>query len=393
MAGAGRRYDRCMAAPTPPGPLPPLTPEEELRYGRHLDLPEVGPVGQRRIKAARVLLVGAGGLGSPVALYLAAAGVGQLGIVDPDKVERSNLQRQVLHGTRDLERPKVDSALDRLRDLNPGVEVLPRRAFLAADNAAALIEGYDLVVDGADNFATRYVLSDACVRAGKPCFHGSVFRFEGQVTVLCAPGGPCYRCLYPEPPPAGAVPSCAEVGVLGVVPGLVGLLQASEVLKWITGAGTPLVGRLLLLDALGPTFRTVNIHRDPDCPACGRGRLSSPPPVPAACTPASAVAFVPTLSPAELRDRRSRGDDMDLVDVREPDEWAQGRIEGARLSPLSSLSEALPSFDPARDVVLYCRTGVRSAQAVRLLQAAGLTRVFSLAGGIKRWEAEAATVP
>jgi sulfur-carrier protein adenylyltransferase/sulfurtransferase len=260
-----------MGMPTgrPEGELPPLSADEQRRYGRHLLLPEIGPVGQRRLKAARVLLVGAGGLGSPAALYLAAAGVGALGVVDGDYVDESNLQRQVLHGTGGVGRSKVESARDRLRDLNPGVEVIARHDWLTAENAQELVGAYDLVVDGTDDFATRYLLSDTCVRAGKPNFHGSVYRFEGQATVLCAPEGPCYRCLYPEPPPAGLAPACELAGVLGAVPGVIGLVQATEVVKWVTGAGTPLVGRLLLYDALGPEFRVVRVRKDPRCPACG----------------------------------------------------------------------------------------------------------------------------
>jgi adenylyltransferase/sulfurtransferase len=261
----------------------PLTPDELLRYGRQITLAEVGEAGQRKLRDARVLLVGAGGLGSPVALYLAAAGVGTLGIVEPDWVDPSNLHRQVLHGAGDVGRKKLDSARDRLLALNPAVRIEPHDAWFYVDNALSLVQAYDLVVDGTDSFETRYLVNDACVLAGKPNFYGSVFRFEGQATVLCAPGGPCYRCLYPEPPPPGVVPSCAEGGVLPVVPGLVGLIQATEVLKWITGAGTPLVGRLLLVDALGPEFRTVRVHPDPRCPACGTREIREVRPAPFTC--------------------------------------------------------------------------------------------------------------
>jgi adenylyltransferase/sulfurtransferase len=379
-----------MSTRRPASDLPPLSAEEQLRYGRHLVLPEVGPLGQRRIRAARVLLVGAGGLGSPVALYLAAAGIGTLGIVDGDTVDASNLQRQVLHGTRDVGRSKLDSARDRLRDLNPGVEVVAHDGWFSAENALDLVGAYDLVVDGTDNFRTRYLVNDACVLAERPNFHGSVFRFEGQATVFCAPGGPCYRCLYPEPPPAGLVPSCAEGGVLGVIPGLVGLIQATEVLKWVTGAGTPLVGRLLLVDALGPEFRTVRIRRDPRCPACGTRTIRGVAEVPAAClAPAAAgPGAVPVIEPQELARRIRSRDPLDLVDVREPDEWAAGRIEGARLVPLSTLRDALATFDGARDVVVYCRSGARSAAAVQQLRMAGVERVWNLAGGILRWQSE-----
>ncbi len=373
------------------GDLPPLSPEEQLRYSRHLILPEVGPLGQRRLRAARVLLVGAGGLGSPAALYLAAAGIGTLGIVEGDRVDHTNLQRQVLHGTRDVGRKKLDSARDRLRDLNPGVEVIAHDGWLGAENALSLVGEYDLVVDGTDNFRTRYLVNDACVLAGRPNFYGSVYRFEGQATVFCAPGGPCYRCLFPEPPPPGLVPSCAEGGVLGVVPGLVGMIQATEVLKWLTGAGTPLVGRLLLVDALGPEFRTVRIRPDPLCPACGTRTIRSVAELPALCAAPAAAApagAVPTLQPRELAARRERGEALDLVDVREEHEWAQGRIQGARLVPLATLQDARSTFDGRRDVVIYCRSGARSATAVRQLRAMGVERVWSLAGGILRWEAE-----
>ncbi len=382
-----------MATGRPASELPRLTPEEQLRYSRHLILPEIGPDGQRRIRAARVLLVGAGGLGSPVALYLAAAGIGTLGIVEGDRVDATNLQRQVLYGTRDVGRTKLDSAQDRLRDLNPGVEVVAHDGWFSAENALDLVRAYDLVVDGTDNFRTRYLVNDACAIAGKPNVYGSVFRFEGQATVFCAPGGPCYRCLHPEPPPPGLVPSCAEGGVLGVVPGLVGLIQATEALKWVTGAGTPLVGRLLLVDALGPHFRTVRIQPDPSCAACGTRTIRTVQDLAAACAGPAAAAEedpVPTLEPEELAVRRRRGDDLDLVDVREPHEWEQGHIDGARLVPLSTLPGALPTFQAGRDVVVYCRTGGRSARAVRQLRALGVERAWSLAGGIVRWEAEAA---
>ncbi|HVO21687.1 MAG TPA: molybdopterin-synthase adenylyltransferase MoeB [Anaeromyxobacter sp.] len=379
-----------MPAPTPPGGLPRLSPEEQLRYGRHLVLPEVGPLGQRRLKAARVLLVGAGGLGSPVALYLAAAGVGTLTIVEADRVEASNLQRQVLHGTAQVGRKKGESARDRLRDLNPHVDVALEDRWFSVENALELVRAHDLVVDGTDSFATRYLVNDACVLAGKPNFYGSVFRFEGQASVFCAPGGPCYRCLYPEPPPPDLVPSCAEGGVLGVVPGLVGVVQASEVLKWLTGAGTPLVGRLLLVDALGPEFRTVKVNRDPLCPACGTRQIRELREDPRYCRPGHPApeTAVPTIEPDELRERLGRGDDLDLVDVREPDEWGGGHLAGARLVPLSQLGEHLGSFAPDREVVLYCSAGGRSERAARQLLERGLTRVRNLSGGIRRWVEE-----
>ncbi|HET6412829.1 MAG TPA: molybdopterin-synthase adenylyltransferase MoeB [Anaeromyxobacter sp.] len=373
-----------------PNELPPLSPGERLRYGRHLVLPELGEVGQRRIRAARILLVGAGGLGSPVALYLTAAGVGTLGIVEGDRVELSNLQRQVLHGTGDVGRRKVDSAKDRLADLNPSVELALHDGFLTAKNALELVGAYDLVVDGADNFATRYLLNDACVLAQRPLVHGSVFRFEGQATVLCAKDGPCYRCLYPEPPPPSLVPSCAEGGVLGVVPGLVGLVQATEALKWVAGVGTPLVGRLLLVDALGPRFLTVGIERDPACPACGTRTIRSVGEIPESCGGHKAAMSpeVPELEPRELASRRARGDDLDLVDVREPEEWARSHIAGARLVPLATLPAVASSFDRSREVVLYCEIGIRSEEGARVLLSQGVHRVWNLTGGIVRWAEE-----
>lgn len=376
-----------------PRPLPPLDAADRQRYARHLILPEVGPDGQRRLKGARVLLVGAGGLGSPVALYLAAAGVGHLTVVDPDLVDASNLQRQVLHGTRDLGRPKIASARERLADLNPGVTVEGVQARLDSGNALELVRTHDLVVDGTDNFATRYLVNDACVLTGRPNVYGSIFRFEGQASVFCAPGGPCYRCLFPEPPPPGSVPSCAEGGVLGVLPGLLGLVQATEALKLLLGAGTTLTGRLLLVDALAMEFREVKFRPDPRCPACGTREITAlkdydafcgvPPPAPPA--PAGAA---PEIEPAELEALLAAGAQIDLVDVREPSEWETCRIEGARLAPLSELGDHLGSFDPAREVVLYCHHGVRSMTALRRLQAAGLTRLRSLAGGVDRWSLE-----
>lgn len=380
---------------TPPAdrPLPQLSREELQRYARHLSLPEVGVDGQRRLKAARVLMVGAGGLGSPVGLYLAAAGVGQIGLVEFDAVDVTNLQRQVLHGTRDVGRPKVESAAERLRDLNPHVEVTGYPTRLTSENALELVRAHDLVVDGADNFATRYLVNDACVLTGRPNVHASVFRFEGQASVFGAPGGPCYRCVYPEPPPPGAVPSCAEGGVLGVLPGLLGLVQATEALKLLAGIGEPLVGRLLLVDALTMSFRTLRLRRDPRCPACGTRELVALADYDQLCAgprhgagaPAPAVAEI---GPAELAARLARGDDLQLVDVREPHEWAIGRIEGARLLPLATLPDAAAELDPRREVVVYCKLGGRSARAAALLAQAGFARVTNLAGGIIRYSDE-----
>jgi len=377
-----------------PPELPELTAEERSRYGRHLILPEVGLDGQRRLKGARVLLVGAGGLGSPAALYLAAAGVGHLTIVDPDVVDASNLQRQVLHGTAALGRPKVDSGRERLADLNPHVRVEGVRARLDRSNALELTRAHDLTVDGTDNFATRYLVNDACVLAGKPNVHASIFRFEGQASTFATEGGPCYRCLYPEPPPAGAVPSCAEAGVLGVLPGLLGVIQAAEAVKLLLGVGEPLVGRLLLVDALGMSFRTLRFARDPACPACGARRFTElPEPFEEGCatagsTGAAVPAEVRELTPRELAARLRGGPPLELIDVREPQEWAIARIEGARLLPLSGFEAAPAALPRDRDLVLYCHAGVRSVTAARRLQAAGFTRVWSLAGGIARWSAE-----
>jgi adenylyltransferase/sulfurtransferase len=322
-----------------------------------------------------------------VALYLAAAGVGALGIVEPDVVDESNLQRQVLHGTRDVGRKKLASAQDRLREVNPLVAVEPHDARLDASNALELFRRYDLVIDGTDNFATRYLVNDACVLTGRPNVYGSVHRFEGQASVFCTPAGPCYRCLYPEPPPPGAVPSCAEGGVLGVLPGLVGLVQATEAVKWILGVGESLAGRLLLVDALGMQLRAVRLRRDPRCPACGTRELTALVDYEGFCGIRGEPA-VPEITPAELAARLARGDALELLDVREPAEFAAGHLEGARLAPLSTLPGALAPLDPARELVVYCKGGIRSARAVDLLRAAGVSRAVSLAGGLLRWRAE-----
>jgi adenylyltransferase/sulfurtransferase len=380
-----------MATGRPVPELPQLSQEEILRYSRHLIIPEVGVEGQRRLKDARVLMVGAGGLGSPIGLYLAAAGVGRLGIVEADVVDVTNLQRQVLHGTKDVGRKKVESARDRIRDVNPHVDVVPHEAWLTSENALEIIRDYDLVVDGTDNFATRYLVNDACVLLGKPNVYGSIFRFEGQSTVFCTAEGPCYRCLYPEPPPPGLVPSCAEGGVLGILPGLVGLIQATEAVKLVTGIGAPLVGRLLLVDALAMQFRTVKLRKDPRCPACGTREIRALIDYQQFCgihPGEDETAGVPTLTVGELDARRRRGEPLDLVDVREVHEWEIGRIEGARLAPLSRFADALKTFDSAQDVVLYCRSGVRSAKAVKVLQEAGFRRVWNLDGGILAWSEE-----
>jgi len=380
----------------PAAELPTLTQEEILRYGRHLIIPDVGVTGQRRLKDAKVLMVGAGGLGSPIGLYLAAAGVGTLGIVEFDTVDATNLQRQILHGTKDVGRKKLDSARDRIHDVNPNVKVVGYDTRFDAGNALDLVRDYDLVVDGTDNFAARYLTNDACVLLGKPNVYGSIFRFEGQASVFCTKDGPCFRCLHRDPPPPGAVPSCAEGGVLGVLPGLLGVIQATEAVKLVTGIGQPLIGRLLLVDALQMSFRTVKLRRDPDCPSCGRRTITSLVEYTQLCglQSHSEDADVPTIQPAELEQRLRKGDRIDLIDVREPNEWEIGRIDGARLAPLDNFAETLSTVDLQKDVVVYCKVGGRSARAVRQLQAAGFTRVWNLAGGINRWSEEVdPTVP
>lgn len=369
-----------------------LSPDEYTRYSRHLILPEIGVDGQRALRRARVLLVGAGGLGSPAALYLAAAGVGTLGLVDFDTVDVSNLQRQVLHGTSDVGRSKLDSARDRLHDINPGVHVEPFPVRLTAHNAREIAGGFDLILDGTDNFATRYLVNDLCVLLGVPNVYGSIFRFDGQASVFATETGPCYRCLYRQPPPAGLVPACAEGGVLGVLPGLVGTIQATEAIKLITGAGTPLIGRLLLLDALHWRQRTVRVHRDPHCPACTH-QITDLHDAEQLCAmpvdPADAVfARVPELDPISLASRLFEGDGVHLIDVREPHEWAIARIEGATLIPLAALDSRLGELPRDRDIVVHCKAGGRSAQAVKRLRAAGFERVWNLAGGIQRWSQE-----
>jgi molybdopterin/thiamine biosynthesis adenylyltransferase/rhodanese-related sulfurtransferase len=364
--------------------LPELTREELARYSRHLILPDVGVEGQKRLKAARVLLVGAGGLGSPLALYLSAAGVGTLGIVDFDKVDVTNLQRQVVHGTADVGRSKIDSAAERIYDINPYVNVERFETRLTSENALEIIREFDIVVDGTDNFATRYLVNDACVILGKPNVYGSIFRFEGQASVLATSEGPCYRCLFREPPPPGLVPSCAEGGVLGVLPGLVGTIQATEAIKLILGIGEPLIGRLLLVDALTAQFRTVKIRRDPTCPACGTHEIQELIDYDAFCG-APEPLTVKELTPRELAEKLRRGDDFDLIDVREPFEWEIAHIEGARLVPLSTFPDAIKELDASREIVVQCKVGGRSARAADALIAAGFRNVWNLAGGITRW--------
>ena len=371
--------------------LPELSGDEFLRYSRHLILPEVAVGGQRRLKAARVLLIGAGGLGSPLALYLAAAGVGTLGLVDFDVVDLTNLQRQLLHGTSDVGRPKLASARDRIGDVNPHVRVEAYETRLTSANALEILADYDVVVDGTDNFQTRYLTNDACVLLGKPNVYGSIFRFEGQASVFATDDAPCYRCLFREPPPPGLVPSCAEGGVLGVLPGLIGTIQATETLKLLLGIGESLAGRLLLVDALRMQFRSVRLRKDPACPACGTREIRELIDYDQFCGVSAAAqeaATLPELTPRELAERLRRGDAVDVIDVREPHEWEIARIEGARLVPLGAFTEALPTFDSAREIVVHCKGGARSAKAVRQLQSAGFRRVWNLAGGITRWSDE-----
>jgi adenylyltransferase/sulfurtransferase len=367
---------------------PTLEREELLRYGRHLLLPEVAIDGQRRLKAARVLVVGAGGLGSPAALYLAAAGVGTIGLVDFDIVEVTNLQRQLLHGTRDVGRSKLDSARDRLHDTNPHVKLELHATRLTAANALTILREYDVVLDGTDNFATRYLVNDACVLLGKPNVYGSIFRFDGQASVFATADGPCYRCLYPEPPPPGLVPSCAEGGVLGVLPGLVGTVQATEAIKLILGIGTTLAGRLLLFDALDAEFRSVRVRRDPSCPACGTRELQSLIDYDQFCGAGVGLDAVPQIEPRELAIRRASGETIQLIDVREPHEWEIGHIDGARLIPLHRLQAALADIDTTAPVAVYCKGGTRSALAARDLLDAGFRQVWSVSGGILRWSRE-----
>lgn len=366
-----------------------LSGRELARYSRHLRLPEVGLDGQRRIKAARVVVVGAGGLGSPAAMYLAAAGVGTIGLVDFDRVELTNLQRQLLHDTADIGRRKTESGRERLQALNPEVEIHLHDQRIDSSNAMSLLGGYDVIVDGSDNFATRYLLSDAAVLGGLPLVYGAIFRFEGQASVFGAAGGPCYRCLFREPPPPELAPNCAEAGVLGVLPGLIGSIQATETLKLILGRGRSLAGRLLLVDALDMEFRELRVRRDPDCPACGeRPSVGSLIDYEEFCASTSATPnAVEAIEPVELARRLAAGEPITVVDVREPFEWAICNLGpvGARLLPLGRLNRHLDELRGAGPLVVYCRSGARSAEAVALLRDAGLDDVRNLSGGILAW--------
>jgi molybdopterin/thiamine biosynthesis adenylyltransferase/rhodanese-related sulfurtransferase len=369
-----------------------FTQEELTRYSRHILMPEVTAEGQRRLKAARVLCIGAGGLGSPATLYLTAAGVGTIGLVDCDTVELSNLQRQILHDTPGIGRSKTESARDKLQDLNPNVKLELHDVRFSRDNAEALVSRYDIVLDGSDNFATRYLSNDVCVWARKPNVYGSVFRFDGQSTIF-APhlGGPCYRCLFPDPPAAGTVPNCAEAGVFGVLPGMIGMIQATETIKLLTGIGEPLIGRLLLLDALKMRFREFKLRRDPQCPVCGDSpTITAPIDYDVFCEGRAVpgAATVPAISVRDLKERMEAGDSIVLLDVREAFEYEIARIDGAALIPLGELPERLDELDPGKEIVALCKSGARSAYAVQFLRSAGYTRSFNLAGGIDAWAEE-----
>jgi molybdopterin/thiamine biosynthesis adenylyltransferase/rhodanese-related sulfurtransferase/molybdopterin converting factor small subunit len=370
----------------------PLTNDEVKRYSRHLIMPEVGVDGQRKLKASKVLCIGAGGLGSPVAMYLAAAGVGTLGIVDFDTVDFSNLQRQILHGTPDVGRSKLASAKDKLHALNPEIDIQTYEVALSSQNAMQLFAPYDVVVDGTDNFPTRYLVNDACVLLGKPNAYGSIFRFEGQASVFATKDGPCYRCLYPEPPPPGLVPSCAEGGVLGVLPGLIGMIQATEAVKLIMGIGEPLIGRFLIYDALRMRFRELKLRKDPDCPVCGTHPTvtklidyeqfcgitpAAPEPIP--------VNHATEITSLELKQRLDRGDRLKIIDVREPNEYQINRIPGSELIPLGDIPKRYGELNPEDELVMHCKSGVRSGKAADFLRSVGFKRVLNLKGGILDW--------
>src|ERR1035437_5352397 len=369
-----------------------LSNDEILRYSRHLMIPEVGIEGQQKLKSAKVLLVGAGGLGAPLGLYLAAAGVGRIGIVDFDVVDFTNLQRQVIHSTRDVGRKKLDSAAEKMQAINPHVDIVKHETALSSENALDILKDYDIVVDGSDNFPTRYLVNDASVLLAKPNVYGSIFRFEGQATVFACQGGPCYRCLYPEPPPPGLVPSCAEGGVLGILPGTIGLIQATETVKLILGIGEPLVGRLLLYDALGMRFRELKLRRNPECPICGDHRTitklidyhqfcgvpQQPPKQESKVTEGE-------IEVTEVKEKLDRGDCFVLIDVREPHEHQICNIPAAKLIPLGEVGKRLGELDPEADIVIHCKSGMRSARACGILKAAGFKHVRNMKGGILAW--------
>jgi molybdopterin/thiamine biosynthesis adenylyltransferase/rhodanese-related sulfurtransferase len=377
--------------------LPELSNEEIARYSRHLILPEVGMEGQRKLKAAKVLCVGTGGLGSPLALYLAAAGIGTLGLVDFDVVDSSNLQRQIIHSTRDIGRPKIDSAAEKLKALNPFIEIVKFNTMLTSANALEIISQFDVIADGTDNFQTRYLVNDACVLTGKPNAYGSIFRFEGQASVFATKDGPCYRCLYPEPPPPGLVPSCAEGGVLGILPGLVGVIQATEAIKLILGQGEPLIGRLLLVDALNMNFRQLKLRKNPDCPVCGTNPTVTElidydqfcgiaPPAKAGETQVAETTSngIAQISVVDFKRKRDAGEDIYLLDVREPHEYQIANL-GGHLIPLGDLPNRVKELDPDREIVVHCKMGGRSQKAAELLHQAGFRKIQNLAGGIQAW--------
>jgi adenylyltransferase/sulfurtransferase len=374
--------------------LPQLTNDEIKRYSRHLIMPEVGIDGQRRLKAGKVLCIGAGGLGSPAAMYLAAAGIGTIGLVDYDVVDFSNLQRQIIHGTPDVGRSKLASARDRLHAINPHVDIQTYETALSSENAMQLFEPYDVILDGTDNFPTRYLTNDACVLLGKPNAYGSIFRFEGQASVFATKNGPCYRCLYPEPPPPGLVPSCAEGGVLGVLPGIIGVIQATESVKLIAGIGEPLIGRFLIYDALRMHFRELKLRKDPDCPVCGTHptvkklidyeQFCGLRPAASEVAPVNASNAL-EISAVELKQRLDRGDQLRIIDVREPNEWQINRIPGAQLIPLGEIPRRYAELDPEEELVMQCKIGGRSAKAADFLRSVGFKRVLNLRGGIVEW--------
>ena len=375
--------------------LPQLTNDEIKRYSRHLIMPEVGVDGQRKLKAGSVLCIGAGGLGSPAAMYLAAAGVGRIGVVDFDVVDFSNLQRQIIHGTPDVGRSKLASAKDRLEAINPHIEVLTYETALSSENALDLFADYDVILDGTDNFPTRYLTNDACVLLGKPNAYGSIFRFEGQASVFATKNGPCYRCLYPEPPPPGLVPSCAEGGVLGVLPGVIGVIQATEAIKLLTGIGEPLVGRFLIYDALRMRFRELKLKKDPDCPVCGTHptvtklidyeQFCGIHPAAPETSAATAQSAATEITSVELKQRLDRGDKLKLVDVREPNEYQINRIPGTVLIPLGEVPRRYAELDKDAEIVVHCKIGARSAKAADFLRSVGFARVLNLKGGILDW--------
>jgi adenylyltransferase/sulfurtransferase len=371
-----------------------LSNEEILRYSRHLIMPEVGMEGQLKLKAGRVLCVGTGGLGAPIGMYLAAAGVGTMGLVDFDVVDTTNLQRQIIHGTKDVGRKKLDSAADRIADINPNVKVVRHEVALSSENALDILKDYDVVVDGTDNFPTRYLVNDACVLLGKPNVYGSIFRFEGQASVFATETGPCYRCLYPEPPPPGLVPSCAEGGVLGILPGVIGVIQATEVVKILLGKGETLAGRLMLYDAYNMRFREMKLRKSPDCPICGPNRtihqlidyhqFCGIPQQPAAPPPAAGPSEK-EIEPAQVKALIDQKANFVLIDVREPHEYQICNIPYARLIPLGELPKRLSELNPSDDIVVHCKSGMRSAKGCDLLRQNGFQRVRNMKGGILAW--------